>query len=113
MLAGCPSSPNCVTTAEADEGHAIDPIMLPSADSTEWAKAIKALAELEGAEIVEKEANYVRAEVTSRIFRFVDDVELLLGEDGKTVHVRSASRTGYSDLGVNRERVETLRAAIE
>ncbi|MBN2243722.1 MAG: DUF1499 domain-containing protein [Acidobacteria bacterium] len=48
-------------------------------------------------------------EYTSRLFRFVDDVEFYLDDERKVIDFRSASRTGYSDLGVNRKRMETIR----
>lgn len=54
----------------------------------------------------------LRAEFTSRLFRFVDDVDCLLDVSAGVIHIRSASRTGYSDLGVNRRRVEAIRAAF-
>jgi uncharacterized protein (DUF1499 family) len=59
--------------------------------------------------IVTAEECYLHAEFTSALFRFVDDVEFLLDDGTKTIHVRSASRVGYSDLGVNRRRVEAIR----
>ena len=62
------------------------------------------------AAIISQEDNYLHATFTSKLFRFVDDVELLL--DGDKVHVRSVSRVGYSDLGANRKRVEAIRAAL-
>lgn len=58
------------------------------------------------------EAAYLHAEFRSLIFRFVDDVEFLLDADAGVIHVRSASRLGYSDLGVNRRRVEAIRQAF-
>jgi uncharacterized protein (DUF1499 family) len=63
-----------------------------------------------GARIISDEDGYLHAEFRSRVFRFVDDVELLMDEAGHKIDVRSASRLGYSDLGVNRRRVEQLRA---
>jgi uncharacterized protein (DUF1499 family) len=51
---------------------------------------------------------YLKAEFRTRL-EFVDDVEFLVDEDFGVVQMRSASRTGYWDLGVNRKRVETLR----
>ena len=63
------------------------------------------------AAVTVREAHYLRAEFTSRVLRFVDDVEFWLGEAG-LIHVRSASRLGHSDFGVNRARVEHLRAAL-
>ena len=59
------------------------------------------------------EPDYIRAEFRSRIFQFVDDVEFLFENQGNVIHVKSASRTGYSDFGVNRKRVEKIRAAFE
>jgi len=56
---------------------------------------------------------YIHAEFTSAVFRFVDDVEFQIDPDTRLVHFRSASRVGRSDLGVNRERMEALRAAFE
>jgi uncharacterized protein (DUF1499 family) len=53
--------------------------------------------------------SYLHAEFTSLIFRFVDDVEFVIDNDAKVIHVRSASRLGTSDLGVNRKRVEEIR----
>ena len=58
--------------------------------------------------ILTKEEDYIRVEYTSRLFRFVDDVEFYFPEE-PVIHVRSASRLGYSDLGANRRRVERIR----
>ena len=55
---------------------------------------------------------YLHYEFTSLLLRFVDDVEFLFDEATKTVHFRSASRTGYSDLGVNRRRMEQMQALV-
>jgi uncharacterized protein (DUF1499 family) len=59
--------------------------------------------------IVEEKDDYLHAEARSLIFRFVDDVEFYLPAPEKVIHVRSASRVGYSDMGVNRKRVEEIR----
>ncbi len=63
--------------------------------------------------IIEEKPNYLRAEFTSRIFRFVDDVEFLFDDSLKYIHVRSASRIGRSDLGVNRKRIEEIRVDLQ
>jgi uncharacterized protein (DUF1499 family) len=63
--------------------------------------------------VVTATGSYVHAECHSRIFRFVDDVEFLLDRAAGVIHVRSASRAGHSDLGVNRARVEALRRAFD
>jgi uncharacterized protein (DUF1499 family) len=58
---------------------------------------------------VNEESGYIHAECTSWLFRFTDDVEFALDDAQKIIQVRSASRVGYSDLGANRKRVETIR----
>jgi uncharacterized protein (DUF1499 family) len=60
--------------------------------------------------VVARTESYLHAEFTSLFFRFVDDVEFLVDDAAKVIHVRSASRLGRSDLGVNRKRVERIRA---
>lgn len=63
--------------------------------------------------LIEEDDSYLHLEVTSRLLRFVDDVEFVFEEEGKTIHFRSASRVGYGDLGVNRRRMEEIRRLVE
>ncbi len=111
-LSPCPSSPNCVSTQATDEGHAITPFRYKKtrAEAKEALKA--AIATLPRTKLVEEDESYLHYEFTSLLLRFVDDVEFLFNDDTKTVHFRSASRTGYSDLGVNRQRMEQVRALV-
>lgn len=106
-FAPVPSSPNCVSSRApaGDRQHYIAP--LPAADV---ARVKAVMAELPRAELVEEEGPYLRYVVSTRWLGFKDDVELEVGPDA--VHVRSASRVGYGDLGVNRKRVEALRKAL-
>jgi len=60
---------------------------------------------------VSDDGRHIRAEATSCLFRFVDDVDLVVDEAAGVIHMRSASRTGYSDLGANRKRLEAIRRA--
>jgi uncharacterized protein (DUF1499 family) len=62
--------------------------------------------------LVEEDEAYLHYEFTSLVLRFVDDVEFLFDDESKTIHFRSASRTGYGDLGVNRKRMEQVRALV-
>lgn len=62
--------------------------------------------------IVEEGQDVLRAECRSRIFRFVDDVEIRFDDQAKLIHFRSASRLGRRDFGVNRERMETIRQEL-
>jgi uncharacterized protein (DUF1499 family) len=111
-LAPCPGSPNCVCSQGADAAHAVAPFAFTG--SPEGAmKCLRALlASWPRTTVVREEEGYLHAECRSRVFRFVDDVELLLDAPASVVHVRSASRAGRSDLGVNRRRVEALRRAF-
>ena len=111
-LSPCPASPNCVSTQATDEQHAIAPIRYRKARA-EAKEAIKAsIMTLPRVKLVEEDEAYLHYEFTSLLLRFVDDVEFLLDETTKTVHFRSASRTGYSDLGVNRQRMEQVRTLV-
>ncbi len=113
ILRPCPSSPNCVSTQARDEGHAIAPLRYkkPRAEAKEALKA--AVATLPRVTLVEEDEFYLHYEFTSLLFRFVDDVEFLFDAAAHIIHFRSASRTGYGDLGVNRKRMEELRALVE
>ncbi len=108
-LAPCPSSPNCVCSEYSDSGAHILPLAADEPDAA-W-QAVAAAVEAIGGVIVERRDGYLRAEFTSRLFRFVDDLELRLDQASRQIHVRSASRVGYYDFGVNRRRVGALREA--
>ncbi|MEQ8955960.1 MAG: DUF1499 domain-containing protein [Gammaproteobacteria bacterium] len=105
-LAPCPESPNCVSSFSETEQHGIAPL---SADLVAIAAILLSLPE---ANIVSAGDNYLYAEFTSRIMRYVDDVEFLYDPVTGITQVRSASRLGYSDMGANRNRIEFLRAAL-
>jgi uncharacterized protein (DUF1499 family) len=112
QLAPCPSSPNCVSTQAQDTRHAIAPLRYrkPRAEAKEALKA--AMATLPRTKLVEEDESYLHYEFTSLLLRFVDDVEFLFDDETKTIHFRSASRTGYGDLGVNRQRMEQVRVLV-
>ena len=74
---------------------------------------LDAAAALPGARVVERRGDYVRAECRSRVFRFVDDLELLFDDARGVVHYRSASRVGRNDFGVNRARIARVLSAID
>ena len=112
-LSPCPSSPNCVSTQAQDESHAIAPLRYQKtrAEAKEALKAI--IRSLPRTKLVEEDDTYLHYEFTSLLLRFVDDVEFLFDAEAKTIHFRSASRSGYGDLGVNRRRMEEIRTLIE
>lgn len=107
-LHSCPKSPNCVLSYATDAQHGIDAIQ-GGAQSFETLKVY--LRSQPNVSIVSESDTYIHATFTSSLFKFVDDLELLL--DGDVVQLRSASRVGYSDLNANRKRVELLRSVVE
>ncbi len=109
-LAPCPSTPNCVSTESIDRAHLIEPLRFSGTPEGAIARLKQILPAMERARIVEENDRYLRAEFTSLIFRFVDDVEFYVDADRKLIQLRSASRIGRSDFGVNRKRMEQIRA---
>jgi len=107
-LSPCPASPNCISSQDSDAGHSVEPLHIagPPLQAMERLKLI--VGGMKRAKIITGTDHYLHAEFTSALFRFVDDVEFLLDEKNRVIHVRSASRVGYSDLGVNRKRVEAI-----
>ena len=110
-LAPCPASPNCVSSQSTDKEHAIEPLTYTTSrlQALEDLKTI--ILHMKRTKVVTKSGNYLHAEFTSAIWRFVDDVEFYCDENAKIIQIRSASRLGKSDFGVNRKRVESVRAA--
>jgi len=111
-LAPCPAALNCVSSQSTDKDHAVEPFPFSGTSVEAMADLKKVLSGMPRATIVTATNAYVHAEFTSALFRFVDDVEFCLDESTRTIHLRSASRVGQSDLGVNRKRIDDLRAAM-
>jgi uncharacterized protein (DUF1499 family) len=111
-LAPCRSTPNCVSSQAdpKDEQHYIAPLTVPKNPIASIRKAIESMPRTT---IVEVEPGYLYAEFKSKLMGFVDDVEFLVDPAKGVVHVRSASRLGRRDFGVNRERIEKLRSVLE
>jgi uncharacterized protein (DUF1499 family) len=110
-LLPCPASPNCVSSQGTDREHAVEPLHYRGTASEAMDALDTVISGMKRACIVTRTGSYLHAEFTSALFRFVDDVEFLLDDHAPTIHVRSASRIGSSDLGVNRRRIETIRQA--
>ncbi|MCA9495057.1 MAG: DUF1499 domain-containing protein [Myxococcales bacterium] len=107
-LAPCPSSPNCASSeADADEAHRVEPLPLAEMD------ALRAAVEsIPRCRVEQVEGDVLHATCRTLVLRFVDDVHLRIDRDAGVTQVRSASRLGHSDLGVNGRRVEKLRDAL-
>ena len=112
QLAPCPSTPNCVSSQSQDAEHKIEPLTYNSSPTEAIANLKTVINSLPKTKIITETENYLYAEFTSALMGFVDDVEFYLDEGAKTIHVRSASRLGQSDLGVNRKRIETIRTKL-
>ncbi len=110
-LQDCPASPNCVCSTATRVEQQIAPLTF----SGDPVAALDRLAALLGTfprtHVVTRTDNYLHATCTSLLFRFVDDLEALVDPAASVIHLRSASRVGYSDLGANRQRIERLRQA--
>lgn len=111
-LAPCPSSPNCVSSESKLPKHAVEPFQLAGDPGKAWKKLREVVASLPRTKIVTASNTYIHAECSSLLMRFVDDLELYHDSGSPLVQVRSASRLGYSDMGVNRKRVENLRRKL-
>jgi uncharacterized protein (DUF1499 family) len=112
QLTDCPTSPNCVSSQAEDIDHAIAPLEYKGEKKMAIIKLKKAIASLKGMTLVTQSRNYLHVECKSVFMGFVDDLEFYFSDDPpgeKIIQVRSASRLGYSDFGVNRKRVEQLR----
>jgi uncharacterized protein (DUF1499 family) len=109
-FAPCKPTPNCVSSQAdpADSEHYIAPIVYRGTMDA----LRRAVESMQRATVIKEEGNYLYAEYKSALMGYVDDVELLLDESARLVHVRSASRLGRSDFGVNRKRIEELRTLI-
>jgi uncharacterized protein (DUF1499 family) len=108
-LPPCPATPNCVSSQATDEEHHIDPLPFSGSAADAISRLAAIVHSFPRTAVVTRTDRYLQAEFTSFLFRFVDDVEFLADDAAKVIHIRSASRLGTSDLGVNRKRVEEIR----
>lgn len=109
----CPGSPNCVSSQAADPARRVNPLRYPEGRKAEATSVLEqVLKSLPRTEIVTQSGDAIQAVVTSALFRFKDDLEFRFDPDTPVIHVRSASRVGYWDLGVNRKRVERIRTSF-
>ncbi|NIO42054.1 MAG: DUF1499 domain-containing protein [Burkholderiales bacterium] len=111
-LSACPPSPNCVCSDETGTSNAIRALQLAIQAQAAWPLVEQAVRELPRTRIVSNSSGYIHAECASKWLGFVDDLELHLRAHDAIIAVRSASRLGYSDFGVNRRRVEALRTLL-
>ena len=104
----CPKSPNCVSTQAIDEKQKMEPLNYSGSLEEAKVKIIGIINSLKRSKIITNEENYIHIEFRTATFRFVDDVEFLFDDKEKVIHFRSRARMGYSDMGVNRKRMEEI-----
>lgn len=110
-LAPCPNKMNCVSSQAESPRHEIEPFQVIGSPEANMERIAEVIQGMPRTEIIKRTPNYIHALYTSKIFHFVDDVEFLYDPQKNEIEVRSASRIGYGDFGVNRRRVETIRKA--
>ena len=109
-LTKCPDTPNCLCSEyKSDVDHYVEPLVISEQRATEVLSRLKTVILRMGGSINVEKADYLAATFTSSIFRFVDDLEIRVDPDKNQVQLRSASRVGHGDGGVNRNRVERLK----
>jgi len=108
-LMACPSQPNCVNSLTGEDRRAVAPFAYQGQADQAWDR-LRLLVQSVGGVVQQETEGYLWATFRSPVWRFVDDLELYLDQKNKLIHVRSASRVGYSDLGVNAKRVARLHA---
>lgn len=114
MLRPCSRLPNCVSSqCGPDTSHYVTPLRYRGGVAGAKKRLIQTLNQFKRVALVKHEIDYIRVEFRSRIFRFVDDVEFYFPFEKQIIHVRSASRFGLWDFGVNRKRVTTIRQIFE
>ena len=109
LLKPVPASPNAVSSQATGGYHRIEPLRYNGTAEPAMAALKSVIESTPRTSIVEERADYIYAEFTSMLIGYVDDVEFYFPPDEQVIHVRSASRLGYSDLGVNRKRIEYIR----
>ena len=111
-LTSCPAKPNCVCSQDSSPSHSIEPLEVRSNRADVIEVVCSVCTALPGSRLVVQEDDYARFEIRSRLFRFVDDVEILWDPIDYQLHFRSASRVGHSDMGVNRKRIEAVKREL-
>jgi uncharacterized protein (DUF1499 family) len=104
----CPDKPNCINSHyKEDKDHHLAPLKYKTTKEQAKELLLKVIAREPSAKVVTNKEDYLHVEYTSSLFKFVDDVEFHFHKEG-LIHFRSASRSGYSDLGVNRKRMSQI-----
>jgi uncharacterized protein (DUF1499 family) len=114
-LPACLNSPNCVSSQASplDKQHYIAPFRISSTPAAAWLALKKAIKKQSRTTITHETDNSLHAAAVSLVFSFVDDIDIILDEKAGLIHIRSASRLGHSDFGVNRKRIQALYEQLQ
>lgn len=107
-----PNNVNSQIDKSADAEHYIEPLRYAGDARQAWAALRQVINGMQRVKVITSDSNYLYAEFSTKLMRYVDDTEFYLDEKAGVIHVRSASRLGRSDFGVNRERIESIRAKL-
>lgn len=110
-LAPCTGGPNGISSQSSDDRHRVEALLYPGSQDDAKSRLLAVLASMPRTRVVEDRGAYIHATSTSLVMRFTDDVEFLFAEPGR-IQARSCARVGYSDFGVNRKRLETIREKL-
>ncbi len=108
VLAACPDTPNCVSSDATRTSQRVPTVAFTDAPDVAQRRAREAVLAEPRSRVVTERAGYVRAECRSLVFRFVDDVDIVVDSTARVFRFRSASRVGRGDMGVNRRRIERI-----
>lgn len=113
-VADCPDSPNCVSSNATNASQKIAPFSYAGHPKGAALEALrKAIAATPRTSIESDDGTTIHATARSFLFGFIDDLHFTMEDEQQIVQVRSASRKGYWDLGVNRRRVEAIRSLFK
>lgn len=109
MKLQCPDTPNCVSSQSDSASHKISPLSYTSTVKEAMQQIKKTILALPRTKLIKEKDQYLHVEFRTLVFRFVDDVEIVIDDSEKVIHLRSASRVGFSDFGTNRRRIEVIK----
>lgn len=112
MLSPCPNTPNCVSTQHGQGDGRMESLSFSGSEEAAREKLIKVIREMPRSTIKASRPGYIHAEFRSAALGFVDDVEFVFDSESSRIDYRAAARLGYSDLGVNRQRMEAIQTAF-
>lgn len=111
-LPPCQDTPNCVSSQATSKLHYIAPFKVSGDPALAWQELRKAIMAHVRMVVTHETETTLHAEATSLVLSFVDDIDAILDAEAGLIHIRSASRLGHSDFGVNRKRIEKFRTQL-